>query len=130
MACKGAHHTTPHHFLFFPRLFFSFAHCNGLLVSEAHNSNLSPPKQKERTTVIGVWNRALARAVGTPGVEATGPELMLDSGFPPGTVACVGCVCVCVGWGWCECCSMARSETTRAVSSVLSPVNVGARNLT
>jgi len=40
-------------------------------------------------------NRALARAVGTPGAEATGPEFERHSAqdFHPGTVACVGCVC-------------------------------------
>ena len=42
------------------------------------------------------WNRALARAVGTLGVEATGPgfERRSAQDFPLGTVACVGGVCV------------------------------------
>ena len=57
---------------------------------------------------ISRWNTSTRRHVGNAGaVRAWGVRVL-----------------------WYECCSMACSETTRTASSVLSPVSVGAQNLT
>ena len=70
-------------------------------------------------------DRAVARVVRAPSVEATDPAFECHSArdFPTGAEACV-CACV-----WCECLSMARFETTRAASFALIPISVGVQKL-
>jgi len=78
----------------------------------------------------GLYERKLERAgsamVSAPVVEPPARVRFPSGtcpGVAPGAEACVRGECECV-W-WCECLGMARPETTRVVSSALSPVNAG-----
>ena len=75
-----------------------------------------------------MWEPSVARAASAPGVEAA------DPGFEHRSTLDFYGYCSVRVWSmrvlWCECCSMACSEITQTVSSVLSPISMDAQNST
>lgn len=66
------------------------------------------------------WKLSVARTASTRGVEAADPGVEHRWTLDFHGYCSVGCVCVL----WCECCSMARSETTRTTGNYLFPMCV------
>jgi len=120
----------PHH-----AVLFSFFFLETRTSSEQEQLSRAPPRDVIADGYAYVLHgsygisseRAVARLSTRQLREAAGPRSIpigSKAGVAPGTVFPR------VRMWWCECCSMARSETTRAALSALSSVSVDVQNLT